>query len=157
MKTKERIIGAAWTLARIVSALAIGWLAFSRFTMTMFIDTNFAASAVGSLCFGAIAFYMLKVRHWRFWAAVVIGAVLWYATMGICQKHIRSKDSPRQLFIIGLSYEISQKFSSFPLRSLKNLKWKRTKLSMSWYIAPFFTVPMTGFLRMNPHSSSSRR
>lgn len=83
MKTKERIIGAAWTLARIVSALAIGWLAFSRFTMTMFIDANFAASVVGGLCFGAIAFYMLKVRYWRFWVAVVIGVVLWYATMGV--------------------------------------------------------------------------
>ena len=30
-----------------------------------------------------LAFYMLRVRYWRFWVAVVVGVVLWFATMRI--------------------------------------------------------------------------
>ena len=45
--------------------------------------TDAVASEIGCLCLSAFAFFMLRVRHWRFWVAVAIGAVLWVATMGV--------------------------------------------------------------------------
>ncbi len=70
-------------LVRIVSALVIGHMVFFGLVITLPLRTGMAVSEIGSLCFSAFAFPMLRVRHWRFWVAVVIGAVLWLATMGV--------------------------------------------------------------------------
>ena len=66
-----------WTLVRIVSALAIGHVGF--FCLMWLLP----ASEIGCFCLSMLAFYMLRVRYWRFWVAVVIGVVLWVATMGV--------------------------------------------------------------------------
>ena len=68
-------------LVRIVSALAIGHVVFFGLMITLPLRTGMAVSEIVSLCISAVAFPMLRVRHWRFWVAVVIGAVLWFATM----------------------------------------------------------------------------
>ena len=70
-------------LVRIVSALAIGHVVFFGLMITLPLRTGMAVSEIGCLCLSAFAFFMLRVRHWRFWVAVVIGVVLWVATMGV--------------------------------------------------------------------------
>ena len=72
-----------WTLVRIVSALAIGHVGFFCLMWLLPLMTDAVASEIGCLCLSAFAFFMLRVRHWRFWVAVAIGAVLWVATMGV--------------------------------------------------------------------------
>ena len=72
-----------WTLVRIVSALAIGHIGFFCLMWLLPLRTDVVASEIGCLCLSAFAFFMLRVRHWRFWVAVVIGAVLWFATMRV--------------------------------------------------------------------------
>ena len=72
-----------WTLVRIVSALAIGHVGFFCLMWLLPLMTDVVASEIGCLCLSAFAFYMLRVRHWRFWVAVVIGVVLWVVTMRV--------------------------------------------------------------------------
>ncbi|MBE6381711.1 MAG: hypothetical protein E7049_01685 [Lentisphaerae bacterium] len=81
MKDKTKL--AVWMLVRIASALAIGHAAFFFLVLTLRLGTGLVASEIGCLCLSTLAFYMLKVRHWRFWVAVAIGVVLWFATMWI--------------------------------------------------------------------------
>jgi hypothetical protein len=82
MKTKEMIVLAAWMLIRAVSALTIGYLLFCGLDEMISLSTaELVASCVCSFCFGVLSFYMLRVCHWRFWVAVVIGVVLWCATI----------------------------------------------------------------------------
>ena len=80
---KDKAKSAVWMLVRIVSALAIGHVVFFCLMITLPLRTGMAVSEIGSLCISAVAFPMLRVRHWRFWVAVVIGAVLWFATMRV--------------------------------------------------------------------------
>ena len=80
---KDKAKSAVWMLVRIVSALAIGHVVFFGLMITLPLRTGMAVSEIGSLCISAVAFPMLRVRHWRFWVAVVIGAVLWFATMRV--------------------------------------------------------------------------
>ena len=79
----EKAKRVVWALARTASALAIGHTAFFFLVLTLRLGTGLVASEIGCLCLSALAFYMLRVRHWRFWVAVVIGVVLWVATMGV--------------------------------------------------------------------------
>ena len=79
----EKAKRVVWTLVRIVSALAIGHVGFFCLMWLLPLMTDAVASEIGCLCLGAFAFFMLRVRHWRFWVAVAIGAVLWVATMGV--------------------------------------------------------------------------
>ena len=79
MKDKTKRV--VWMLVRIVSALAIGHVAFFALMITLPLLTGLVVSEMGCLCLSALAFFMLRVRHWRFWIAVVMGFVLWYATM----------------------------------------------------------------------------
>ena len=72
-----------WTLVRIVSALAIGHVGFFCLMWLLPLMAGVVASEIGCLCLSALAFYMLRVRHWRFWVAVVIGVVLWVVTMRV--------------------------------------------------------------------------
>ena len=72
-----------WTLVRIVSALAIGHVGFFCLMWLLPLMTDVVASEIGCLCLSAFAFCMLRVRHWRFWVAVVIGVVLWVVTMRV--------------------------------------------------------------------------
>ena len=81
MNEKARRV--AWTLVRIVSALAIGHVGFFYLMWLLPLMTDAVASEIGCLCLSAFAFFMLRVRHWRFWVAVVIGVVLWVVTMGV--------------------------------------------------------------------------
>ena len=79
-ETAKRVV---WTLVRIVSALAIGHVGFFCLTWLLPLMIGVVASEMGCLCLSALVFYMLRVRHWRFWVAVVIGVVLWVVTMGV--------------------------------------------------------------------------
>ena len=79
----EKAKRVVWTLVRIVSALAIGHVGFFCLMWLLPLMTDAVASEIGCLCLSAFAFSMLRVRHWRFWVAVAIGAVLWVATMGV--------------------------------------------------------------------------
>ena len=79
----EKAKRVVWTLVRIVSALAIGHVGFFCLMWLLPLMTGVEASEIGCLCLSALAFYMLRVRHWHFWVAVVIGVVLWGATMGV--------------------------------------------------------------------------
>ena len=81
MNEKARRV--VWALVRIVSALAIGHVGFFCLMWLLPLMTDVAASEIGCLCLSAFAFFMLRVRHWRFWVAVVIGVVLWVATMRV--------------------------------------------------------------------------
>ena len=76
-KTKR----AVWMLVRIVSALAIGHVAFFFLMLTLRLGTGLVVSEIGCLCLCTLVFCMLRVRHWRFWVAVAIGVALWFATM----------------------------------------------------------------------------
>ena len=77
----EKAKRVVWALARTASALAIGHTAFFFLVLTLRLGTGLAASEIGCLCLSMLAFYMLRVRYWRFWVAVVVGVVLWFATM----------------------------------------------------------------------------
>ena len=79
----EKAKRVVWTLVRIVSALAIGHVGFFCLMWLLPLMTGVVASEIGCLCLSAFAFFMLRVRHWRFWVAVVVGVVLWVATMGV--------------------------------------------------------------------------
>ena len=79
----EKAKRVVWTLVRIVSALAIGHVGFFCLTWLLPLVIGVVASEIGCLCLSAFAFFMLRVRHWRFWVAVVIGVVFWFATMGM--------------------------------------------------------------------------
>ena len=81
MKEKARRV--IWTLVRIVSALAIGHIGFFCLMWLLPLVIGVVASEIGCLCLSALAFFMLRVRHWRFWVAVVIGVVLWVVTMRV--------------------------------------------------------------------------
>lgn len=81
MSEKARQV--VWTLVRAVSALAIGHVGFFCLTWLLPLMIGVVASEIGGLCLSVFAFFMLRVRHWRFWVAVVIGVVLWVATMGV--------------------------------------------------------------------------
>ena len=81
MNEKARRV--VWTLVRIVSALAIGHIGFFCLMWLLPLMTDVVASEIGCLCLSAFAFFMLRVRHWRFWVAVVLGIALWIATMGV--------------------------------------------------------------------------
>ena len=77
----EKAKQVVWALARTASALAIGHTAFFFLVLTLQLGTGLVASEIGCLCLSMLAFYMLRVRYWRFWVAVVVGVVLWFATM----------------------------------------------------------------------------
>ena len=79
----EKAKRVVWTLVRIVSALTIGHVGFFCLMWLLPLMAGVVASEIGCLCLSAFAFVMLRVRHWRFWVAVVIGVVLWGATMGM--------------------------------------------------------------------------
>ena len=79
----EKAKRVVWTLVRIVSALAIGHVGFFCLTWLLPLVIGVVASEIGCLCLSAFAFFMLRIRHWRFWVAVVIGVVFWFATMGM--------------------------------------------------------------------------
>ena len=79
----EKAKRVVWTLVRIVSALTIGHVGFFCLMWLLPLMAGVVASELGCLCLSALAFYMLRVRHWRFWVAVVIGVILWGATMGV--------------------------------------------------------------------------
>jgi len=79
----EKAKRVVWTLVRIVSALAIGHVGFFCLMWLLPLMTDVVASEMGCLCLSAFAFFMLRVRHWRFWVAVVIGVVLWVVTMRV--------------------------------------------------------------------------
>ena len=79
----EKAKRVVWTLVRIVSALTIGHVGFFCLMWLLPLMAGVVASEIGCLCLSAFAFVMLRVRHWRFWVAVVIGVVLWLATMGV--------------------------------------------------------------------------
>ena len=79
----EKAKRVVWTLVRIVSALAIGHVGFFCLMWLLPLMIDAVASEIVCLCLSAFAFFMLRVRHWRFWVAVAIGAVLWVATMGV--------------------------------------------------------------------------
>ena len=81
MNEKARRV--VWTLVRIVSALVIGHVGFFCLMWLLPLMIGVVASEMGCLCLSALVFYMLRVRHWRFWVAVVIGVVLWVVTMGV--------------------------------------------------------------------------
>ena len=83
MTMSEKIMRGVWITVRIVSALAIGHVGFFCLMWLLPLMTGVVASEIGCLCLSAFAFFMLRVRHWRFWVAVVIGIVLWLATMGL--------------------------------------------------------------------------
>ena len=81
MKDKTKRV--VWMLVRIVSALAIGHVAFFFLMLALWLGTGLVVSEIGCLCLSALAFCMLRARHWRFWVAVAIGVVFWLATMGV--------------------------------------------------------------------------
>ena len=81
MKDKTKRV--VWMLVRIVSALAIGHVAFFVLMLALWLGTGLVVSEIGCLCLSTLAFCMLRVRHWRFWVAVAIGVVLWFATMWV--------------------------------------------------------------------------
>ena len=79
----EKVKRVVWTLVRIALALAIGHVGFFCLMWLLPLMTDVVASEIGCLCLSAFAFCMLRVRHWRFWVAVVIGVVLWVVTMRV--------------------------------------------------------------------------
>ena len=81
--TNSKMKRALWLLVRLLSALAIGHVGFFCLMWLLPLRTDVVASEIGCLCLSAFAFFMLRVRHWRFWVAVVLGIALWIATMGV--------------------------------------------------------------------------